>query len=300
MKNKIKKYFLHPISKATSRLPLVGSVIKRWQINIHYAIERQVLKGKHQTTCPHQSIVFFTVYKAGSSFLGSFMKKIMAGARITSVDLDGYFYQLGKGGQWERSNRTIVHVPYRPTGYFYGPFRSFNRGIANIDDYKIILVLRDPRDVIVSAYYSIYSHIMPTLEKKEKRQNRVNRRKLLRELSVDDYVINKLNSDSQFLNRYYEYYNELMDKPNVLFLKYEDMVTNFEPWLERLLEFLNLDVDPGLIAEIKAGADFKVTNEDIYKHRRQVTPGDHKRKLKPETIAVLNEKTDEVLKLYNY
>ena len=300
MKNKIKKFFLHPVSKAVSQLPLIGRAIKRWKINIHYAIERQVLKGKHQTPCPHQSILFFTVYKAGSSFLGSFIKKIMDGAGITSVDLDGYFYHLGKGGQWEKSNRTIMHVPYRSKGYFYGPFRSFNRGITNIDDYKIILVLRDPRDVIVSAYYSIYSHIMPTLENKKNRQHRVNRRKRLRELSVDDYVIDKLNSDSHFLDRYYEYDNELMGKPNVLFLKYEDMVTNFEPWLERLLEFLDLDVSPRLISEIKAGADFKVSNEDIYKHKRQVTPGDHKRKLKPETIAVLNEKTKEVLKLYNF
>jgi hypothetical protein len=300
MKDKIRKYILHPAAEWTSRLPLLGRVIKRWEINRHYSIERQVLKGKHHTACPHQSILFFTVYKAGSSFLGSFMKKIMDRAGITSVDLDGYFYQLGVGGQWERNGRVMVDVPYRTTGYFYGPFRSLNRGVANYDDYKIILVLRDPRDVIVSAYYSIYSHIMPTLEGKEKHQTRVTRRKRLRELSVDEYVIEKLNSDSHFLDRYYEYHKALMGKPNVLFLKYEDMVTDFEPWLDRLLAFLDLNVDPGLLAEIKAGADFKVSSENIYKHKRQVAPGDHKRKLKPGTIEILNNKTAEVLKLYGY
>jgi len=300
MKDKIIKYILHPAAEWTSRLPLLGRVIKRWKINRRYAIERQVLKEKHHTACTHQSILFFTVYKAGSSFLGSFMKKIMDRAGITSVDLDGYFYQLGVGGQWERNGRVMVNVPYRTTGYFYGPFRSLNRGVPNYDDYKIILVLRDPRDVIVSAYYSIYSHIMPALEGKEKRQTRVNRRKRLRELSVDEYVIEKLNSDSHFLDRYYEYHKALMGKPNVLFLKYEDMVTDFEPWLDRLLAFLDLNVDPGLLAEIKAGADFKVSSENIYKHKRQVAPGDHKRKLKPGTIEILNNKTAEVLKLYGY
>ncbi|MCX6579054.1 MAG: sulfotransferase domain-containing protein [Candidatus Aminicenantes bacterium] len=300
MKDKIIKYILHPAAEWTSRLPLLGQAIKRWKINRRYAIERQVLKEKHHTACTRRSILFFTVYKAGSSFLGSFMKKITDRAGIASVDLDGYFYQLGLGGQWERNGRVMVNVPYRTTGYFYGPFRSLNRGVPNYDDYKIILVLRDPRDVIVSAYYSIYSHIMPTLEGKEKRQTRVNRRKRLRELSVDEYVIEKLNSDSHFLDRYYEYHKVLMGKPNVLFLKYEDMVTDFGPWLDRLLAFLDLDVAPGLIAEIKAGADFKVSSENIYKHKRQVTPGDHKRKLKPETIDILNNKTAEVLKLYNY
>ncbi|QKD83329.1 hypothetical protein HPC62_14990 [Thermoleptolyngbya sichuanensis A183] len=42
-------------------------------------------------------------------------------------------------------------------------------------------------------------------------------------------------------------------------------------------------------------ADFQVEDEDVYRHKRQVLPGDHTRKLQPETIAVLNEKFAEVL-----
>lgn len=300
MKVKLRKYILQPLAAFLFRLPLVGGVIKRWKINRNYSVERKVLKGTHQNNCPHQSILFFTVYKAASSFIGGFMRKIADETGITPVNLDGYFYQIAKGGEWERSGRVLVDVPYQSTGYFYGPFRSFNRGIPSIDDYKIFLVLRDPRDVVVSAYYSIYSHIMPLVEGKKEKETRVKRREKLGRQTVDEYVIYKLSSGSSFLDRYYEYHRELMGKPNVLFLKYEDMVTGFEPWLDRLLEFLELNVSPQLLEEIRGSANFKVSKEDIYKHKRQVTPGDHKRKLKPETINTLNKKTGEILKLYGY
>lgn len=300
MKVKLRKYVLQPLTAFLFCLPLVGRLIKRWKINRNYAVERKVLKGKHHNTCPHQSILFFTVYKAASSFIGGFMRKIAAETGLTPVNLDGYFYQIAKGGEWERSGRVLFDVPYHPTGYFYGPFRSFNRGIPNIGDYKIFLVLRGPRDVVGSAYYSIYSHVMPLVEGKKQKETRVKRRKKLGRQTVDEYVVNKLGSDSRFLDRYVEYHKELMGKPNVLLLKYEDMVTDFGPWLDRLLAFLELDVGPRLMAEIKASANFKVSKEDIYKHKRQVTPGDHKRKLKPGTIDILNKNTGEILKLYGY
>ena len=34
---------------------------------------------------------------------------------------------------------------------------------------------------------------------------------------------------------------------------------------------------------------FDVSKENVYNHKRKVTPGDHREKLKPATIAELNE-----------
>ena len=219
---------------------------------------------------------------------------------MTAVDLDGYFFSLGRGKEWEGQGRVMQEVPYRPVGYFYGPFRSFNRGIPNLEDYKIFLMLRDPRDVIVSSYYSIYSHVTPLLEGKRAHRLRMNRRKKTLEQTVDEFAINKLEANSRFLDRYKEYHRELMGKPNVLFLKYEDMVGDFSAWLDRLTGFLELDLGREFIAGLKAGAEFKVSKEDVYKHKRQVTPGDHRRKLKPETIEILNAKTREIRQFFGY
>ncbi len=300
MKDKLKKYIFQPLYTGVSRLPLLGSWVRQWKVNRNFAVERQVLTGQHQGSCAHPSILFFTVYKAASSFIGGFLRKIVQEAGMTPVDLDGYFFEIGKGRQWEGSGRIMEHVSYQPFGYFYGPFRSFNRGIANLDDYKILLVLRDPRDIIVSSYYSMYSHVFPqSLEKKEMEHRRERRKKKL-DQTVDEYVINKMNSTTRLTDYYYEYHKELMSRKNVLFLKYEDMVTDFDAWLNRLLAFLDLGTSQQLIDEIKAGASFNVSKEDIYKHKRQVKPGEHKRKLQPETVDFLNSRVKEVLDLFGY
>ena len=40
---------------------------------------------------------------------------------------------------------------------------------------------------------------------------------------------------------------------------------------------------------------FHVAMENQYNHKRCVTPGDHQRKLRPETIAMLNNRLKDVL-----
>jgi hypothetical protein len=300
MAAKSNQSILHRIYNAASALPVMGSFLKNWRINRHYDVERRVLKGKHQNDCPHRSIMFFTVYKAASSFIGAFMNKIVAEAGMTAVNLDGYFFDRGQGREWEGTGRVIYDVSYSPTGYFYGPFRSFNKAVPDIDQYKILLVLRDPRDVIVSSYYSLYSHVSPQALDKEQLVQRHQRRKKKAELTVDEYVIDKINSTSRLTDDLMEYHQQLSGKDNVLFLKYEDMVTDFEPWLNQLLTFLDLDISPELKNEISDSGNFKVDKENVYKHKRQVTPGDYKRKLKPETIERLNIYMKNVLNLYGY
>ena len=300
MKTKSNKQLIQSLYKAFSRVPLLGMAVKRWKIDKNFSLERKVLKGKHQSTSKNQSVLFFSNYRAGSTFIGDLMKKIAGEAGLTAVDLDSYFYQLGKGKEWEGKGRIMLDVPYQSTGYFYGPFRTFNRGIRNIGDYKVLLVLRDPADVIVSSYYALYSHVTPLIEGKKALSRRMKHRKKEKDQTVDEFVINRLNRNPRFLQGYKDYSRELLGKPNVLYLKYEDMVENFNAWLDRLIEFLGMDLHREFIDRIKAEADFKVAKEDIHKHKRQVTPGDHKRKLKPETIDILNEKTREIRELFGY
>lgn len=294
------KRLVHGLYTFFSRVPVIGAAVKRWKINKNFSIERKVLKGNHQSPGKYRSVLFFSFYRSGSTFLGGLMKKIAKEAGLTIVDLDSYFYQLGKGKEWVEKGRIMLNAACQSTGYFYGPLRSFNRGIPNIENYKILLVLRDPRDVIVSSYYSLYSHVTPLLEGKKALRTRMKRRKKESEQTVDEFVINRLNKKTRFLPEYKEYYKGLIGKPNVLFLKYEDMVENFDAWLDQLIEFLGMDISKEFIDQIKVEVDFNVSKEDIYKHKRQVTPGDYKRKLKPGTIDVLDSKTREVRKLFGY
>lgn len=46
--------------------------------------------------------------------------------------------------------------------------------------------------------------------------------------------------------------------------------------------------------------DFSVKAEDATKHKRQVTPGDHLRKLKPKTIATMTDAMRKELGFFGY
>ena len=109
-----------------------------------------------------------------------------------------------------------------------------------------------------------------------------------------------LESISRFLEKYQDYIHHLYGKLNVVFLTYEEMVMNFESWLDALIQGLELNVSPQIVDRIKREANFSVDREDIHSHKRQVQPGDHKRKLKPETIEILNDRFAEVLETLGY
>lgn len=300
MNLKFLKKILRPLYRVLSYLPLVHFFIVRRTIRTSYHNEILLLEGRHKTDNTNQSILFFTVHKAASIYVSNIMKRLARDMGMTPINIDGYFYDIMKSREWKSKGRVVKKNIYKPIGYFYGPFRTFNPAVPNPDDYQILLVLRDPRDAVVSQYFSfLYSHGFPFLTNRKQIEAKMHKRKKrISEETVDDYVIRLMNSD--YIKKYYTYCQELIGKPNVLFLKYEDMVNDFDSWLKSILEFFRLNVNRGVVNDIIRNADFKVEKENIYSHKRQVIPGDYKRKLKRETIEELNKKWEEILKILDY
>ena len=200
-----------------------------------------------------------------------------------------------------------------PKGACFGPIRGGEAPPLfpkDIDEYSIVLHLRDPRDAMTSQYFSeAYSHprredgFNPTDEKRAK----------WIEEGIDNHVIKYLNWYKQ---KHKDLIENLLGKPNVTFLKYEDMVLNYKDWLKGYLSAfehaahgrkfrLSFNKKPtisdlyGQLYE-KHKNSFKVKEEDIYKSKRQVQPGDHKRKLKQETIETLNNEMKDILDALGY
>jgi hypothetical protein len=179
---------------------------------------------------------------------------------------------------------------FKTQGYLYGPLGTM-RQIPQRKDYRVFLQLRDPRDVLTSLYYSTaYSHSLlnPAL---------LRRRKEAQAMSIDEYV---LQAAPQYLRIYAQYGDQLLGQPEVLLQSYERMVADFPGWLEALSAHLDLQGHPELTEQLLEEARFDVEKEDEYSHRRQVTPGDHLRKLQPETIKQLNELLAPVLETFGY
>ena len=93
-----------------------------------------------------------------------------------------------------------------------------------------------------------------------------------------------------------------MGRPNVLLLSYERMVTDFSAWLAAVEGFLvlSLTADQRATFVQRCQAYLQVDGVDPYRDRRQMTPGDHRRQLKPETVDRLNEVFGDVLDRLGY
>lgn len=255
----------------------------------YFSDEFLVLNGlKRKSKSKQQSILFFTVHKSASTFIKNAIVNLVGANNIVSLQFSGY---------WNRNKQKIYYNDYDfmkkvlyEKGYFYGAFRAFY-SFPNMDKFKIILVLRDPRDVLTSFYFStLFNH--PLSDKTV-----LDDRKKYASYSIDEYV---LEIAPAMQKNYAAYCTNLLHKDNVLFLKYEDMISKFDIWLYKLTGFLGLENIEEKANEIINDTSFKVEKEDPASFIRNVKAGDHLKKLKPETIDKLNKLFYNELQALNY
>lgn len=246
----------------------------------------------------HPSIIWFTAHKCASVYMTQVLEQLAQEVGMKHIDYEGSSWFNGKNFFQELMDNPAENY-FQPRGYIYGAFRGFFYGaipssIENIEKYKVVLMLRDPRDVLTSLYFSTaYSHDIPECYQSEML---VARNKAVKTL-INDYVLDK---EQQHIYETYEYYcKKLLNQPNVLFLRYEDMVNDFENWLNAIGKWLDLELSKAFLDNLVKTANFEIT-ENIHAHKRQVKPGDHRRKLKVSTIRKLNQQYRAILKTMGY
>ncbi len=197
----------------------------------------------------------------------------------------------------------------------FGPIRSGATEAIfpnTLSEYSIVLHLRDPRDVLTSFFfYHAYSHL-----KRDPGFHLDNAPvKPWKDMEIDRFVLDKL---PIFKTRYQLLISILLGRNNVKFIKYEDMISNYSEWLENFLAaFSHLEIPSAQtlkstqlnnsIAGIHQNLFEKYVDEftapiheNVYRHKRQLKPGDHKRKLQTSTIKRLNDELSNILKLLSY
>lgn len=281
----------YPYTQNTNRFAkLVKETKKAKYFNEIAILNRQ---SESENTCC--SILFYTTFKCASVYVTKIFRKLVKDAGMIPIDLNSYAFETGESKEDLIIKTALDSGTFKTLGYFYGCFREFNEWqIANIGQFKKILLLRDPRDVLTSLYFShAYSHAIPLLNQEEL----LGLREKALNMTIDEYVIENI---PKYVKIYQEYCQNLLKENNVLFITYEKMVTDFDTWLDSIINFLGLNLNLELVSQIKNDADFKVKEENIYSHKRQVIPGEYKRKLKPETIEILNANFSEILDLLGY
>lgn len=178
------------------------------------------------------------------------------------------------------------------------PVRNFPEKLN--DSLSYIFLLRNPLDILISEYYSFgWMHHLPPEGYKILNQKKRNH---IRKLTIDEYCI-------EYADNLYDRYKGILNHKNsdqVIITLYSEMVTNFKVWLDKAIIPFNLDDDQVKNLYDKFNGEFNQINElkpnDIInnnkkRHKRKMIPGDHKEKLKEETIELLKEKFSDILNL---
>lgn len=281
-----------------------------------YAAIEDLWKGALRCPNHHRSLLFFTVHKAASSFAAQLLHRIARDHEICTLDYDGYLRAVGPNADDRALRPTLesifhsdqaddpgdlqsnLEILFRPQGCLYAPIRrpTLLTSLKQLDRFQSIILLRDPRDCLTSLYFSIaYSHRPP--ENSEARQQFFAHREEVRQREIDEFVLAEA---PHWLQRYSQYCAALQQHANVHLLTYEQLVLDFSSWLDRLSEIWGLTFSRRLRNRLIRMASFDVKNEDIYSHKRQVLPGDHRRKLQPETIREVSELFRPVLEPLGY
>ncbi len=292
MFERITKYFKSLVHKT----PLLLHLFLRRQ----FQVEMQLMNGKHQNENTHPSIIHFSLNKAATQHTKKVLRRCAIENGMTPAHLNEYaFYtqypyltslNVEKMGEYQ-------HL-FKPQGYLYTAFGGLVQGIPELEKYKVILMVRDPRDLVVSSYYSIsYSHSTPP-KTSSRYEKFTQRRQAANQMTIDEYAISE---SERFYTILHRYKTLLLDNyPHVYLTSYEEMTSNYQDWLQGLLDACDLTISDELFQTlIEENQRLQPKKENIHKHIRKGKPGDHADKLKPETIEYLNTKFAPIFNAFN-
>ena len=183
----------------------------------------------------------------------------------------------------------------------YYSFEEF-RNLPLFRPYKAFFVMRDPRDLVVSYYFSMKkSHVPhPWVE--------VQRKKLL-ELSKDEglrVTIETLNEEGVF-QCMRSWARGVIGEPEVRIFRYEDLSRDHRIFLQELFSWLSLKMPADKFDQVVADTDYerlsggrKRGEEDASSHLRKGIVGDWANHLDDSHLALLCSITDDIVTEVGY
>ena len=284
------------IKNFAKRLVLKSPFLIHLFLRKRFNVELKLIAGKHRNNNPHPSIIHFSLNKAATQYTKNILRECVIENGIVPVHINEYAFYTKipyLTGLSTDKMANFSHI-FKPNGYFYSAFGGFVSGIPGMDKYKVILMVRDPRDILVSWYYSIaFSHSIPPITS-IRHEEYIKKRKNAQEITIDDHVISESDRVFNILNRYQK--ELLVPYPHVYLTSYEKMTLDFGGWLKGLLEASELEISSQTFQKlVEENKQLQPKEENIYEHVRKGKPGDYLDKLQPETIEYLNIKFSPIL-----
>jgi hypothetical protein len=240
-----------------------------------------------------------SVRKSGSSMFNRVAQLLCRYNDYNFVDVAGSLFNKNiRVGEWVRdpSFGEIIRG-----GNVYGGFRTFPSGLIDnpvFQGAKKVLLVRDPRDALVSEYFSnAFSHSIPKKTEEEgARENLLVQREAALATPIEEYVVNRAKMMGRTMNEY----GPILSDPNLLLLKYEDIIFDKRRMISDVVKHFGWTVRPQQVDAIIGWVDVKPDQENPRQFIRKVTPGDHKEKLTADIIAKLDQELSGALTNFHY
>jgi len=237
-----------------------------------------------------------SVHKAGSVMLNDVVRGLCDASGVPHLSIHDQLFS--QGYPIEKASEDMLSV-WKQRGYcFFGirrfmPF--FSTPYFRTDPIKILLV-RDPRDVATSWYFSARnSHLLPGSG--EKRGPLEQNRARAQSVDIDSFTL-RGGADGVLNNM--ESYRGLLGLPRLVVYRYEDIIFDKLPWIEDIAHVLSLTVPAAILETVRAQVDIFPERENPDTHIRQVLPGNYRKHLAPATVAYIENKYRDLFEAFGY
>ena len=285
-------------------------------------IERVIFKLPPARAPERGSILIFALPKSGSVLLNMIMRDLSNEVGLCYVAIMDEYFKFGVPEELQPASTSEIFLS---RGYCYGSFRSMpTYTIPIIGDLRKVLLVRDPRDMLVSHYYSMLASHPPPGISRAGAPPVFEQRDLARQLDIDSYVKQtapayrgyfegyrvlctshgiepyRPRSKSRKLLRQLGLAGRALPSSKVRVYRYEDVVYARREWVLDLCEWFGLTVPLRRQYAIAKQHDIFPSRERQDKHIRQVHPKNYKLKLADETIRFLEDFFRDEMKFFGY
>jgi Sulfotransferase domain len=243
-----------------------------------------------------RSFFLYSFFKSGSVLVNNIVREILKDHGIPMFDIPSHLFERGIDLD---SFQCDLNQAFPAHGYCFSGYRHLPKTFFGSNAFKRarkVVVTRDPRDILVSAYFSIkFSHSFPDGATSQFRHMvRMQRRHT--DLGIDDFC-RRL---AWTLNVELSYLQSVLDDKDTLVLRYEDFIYDKLLIGRSICDWCGIESSNERLAEIVKPHDFFPDVEQPCRHVRQGHPGDHCRKLQPATVKELDASLRTFLKTFGY
>ena len=251
-----------------------------------------------------KSVIFWTTHKCASTFISSYLKSISSVTNLKHYDYAGHIWELGNEIKLDKPFliESDCDFLYRRFGELYGPMRT----PFEFDTRKYlnnIFFLRDPRDLIISKYYSIaYSHPIPS--NKNTRRDFLKKRDEAKELGINDFSLKQID---EWIIPYYTKYKFMKENSNLSSVfKYEDLKKNPKKIFLELTSQMKIDVSEKLVLNLVEKFEkpftnkIKNNNNNYYLHTRSGENRQFEHEFNKDFLSKINKKLEDIINYWNF